>query len=158
MAEKQSLYTLPPDQPPLPKTPRERFARTLRALIYKKGFVYFTDFCRAVERELGSEFGRQTLNSYLGGRNWPQQPRLMAMAKVLKVQPEDLIPREDWGNVEGMLSTPEARAEGEARSFAHGEPRPPFTMVQEGDKFRLRIDILTDFDTAMQISQLAMKK
>jgi hypothetical protein len=144
-------YSLRPDQEPLPQTPLERFARTLRMHIYGRGgFVYLTDFARAVERELGSEFGKQTLGAYLKGLNWPQQPRLNAMAKVLKLKPEELIPMSEWGNVRGALdpSGQPPRAE--------PVPESPFSMTLEDGQYRVRLNVLVDLETAMKITQLAM--
>lgn len=119
---------------------RDRFASKLRQAIDAAGYLKLTDFCRRVEDQIGVEFGRQTLNGYLQARNFPQLDRLYAMAKVLKIEPSELIPREEWGYMERLVMENDEQ---------------PFSMVAETKGVRLKLNVLLDIQTAMEIVRLA---
>lgn len=70
------------------------FGRNLkRYLVLRK--MTQSDLARAVEVELGQPFGRDNISNYINGRALPRETgRLEAIAKVLKVETEDLIPNE----------------------------------------------------------------
>lgn len=77
-----------------PGVPRDAvmrdFAKRLSQLLVAKGWNQ-SDLARALTIEMGKNFGKDNVSNYVRGVSLPTGPRLLAMAKVLNVTPEDLV-------------------------------------------------------------------
>jgi hypothetical protein len=125
----------------LPKDVVKReFARRLQAGFVDMG-LNASEFARRVEAEVKKtdpegRFGRDLVSNYIRGRSLPGPVYLQAMAKTLRMEPNDLLP---------------ARGVGAAAAVAI----PPMEMreLDDGNVF-LRVNQVTDYMTAMRIMQL----
>lgn len=69
---------------------RRAFAHRLYTLMVAKGWNQ-SDLARALTTEMGKNFGKDNVSNYVRGVSLPTGPRLLAIAKVFDVAPEDLV-------------------------------------------------------------------
>lgn len=69
---------------------RRAFAHRLYTLMVAKGWNQ-SDLARALTTEMGKNFGKDNVSNYVRGVSLPTGPRLLAIAKVFDVAPEELV-------------------------------------------------------------------
>ena len=100
---------------------KKAFGRQLRKLMGDKG-LSGADLARQMSVHLpsGKTVGRDNISWYLNGRSMPTQPNLIAMAKVLEIDPDFLMPR-DPATRPGEMPPPAATPENDIRMRMSGD-------------------------------------
>lgn len=103
-------------------TPAEKvsFGRQLRKLMTDKG-LSGAELARKMSLHMpeGKTVGRDNISWYLSGRSMPTNPALKAMAKVLEISPQFLLPR-DPNTRPGEIPAPPLAPENNVRMHMVG--------------------------------------
>lgn len=114
---------------------RAEFGRRLQAAMMRSGLSQ-TDLAAKASQHLpeGDRLGRDSISKYVNGKQMPNPPRLAAIAKVLKVTPDSLVPSE----------------------FVRADPAitPVSIREMENGNVWLRINQEVSWDVAMKVLQL----
>lgn len=82
---------LPPDKAP-PEYVKREFAAKLAAFMLKKGWNQ-SELARQASKHLSDgELSRDNVSNYYRGKHLPNESRLLAIAKALGIDPEELLP------------------------------------------------------------------
>ena len=100
---------------------KKAFGRKLRQLMADKG-LSGADLARQASRHIpsGKTMGRDTISWYLTGRSMPTPPYLTAIAKVLDIDPQFLVPR-DHAQRPGEMPPPTPAPENDVRMTMSGD-------------------------------------